>query len=179
VNLGEVTVLPFLLAKGVSHLDRVLSTTTQSGNMRSLLSAMAGVEQSTPSAIGDSAYLQSLTGRVELVDSGTIFSYQATNLLLLTGSTPVQNLNSLPPTVNVIAADWHYLKQDDFVAFLKSFRVETVILTSYPTLYTSKEPLRRLREELPNLHVYSVLESGGITLRLVVNGFRVLATANR
>jgi beta-lactamase superfamily II metal-dependent hydrolase len=96
VNLGEVTVLPFLLAKGVGHLDRVLSTTTQSGNMRSLLSAIAGVEQSTPSAIGDSAYLQSLTGRVELIDSSTIFSYRASNFLLLTGSTPVQSLNNLP-----------------------------------------------------------------------------------
>ncbi len=179
VNLGEVTVLPFLLAKGVSHLGSVFSTTTQSGNMRSLLSAMAGVEQSAPSAVDDSAYLQSLTGRIELIDSSTIFSYRASNFLLLTGSTPVQNLNNLPPTINVVAADWRYLKQDGFVAFLKSFHVETVILTSYPTLYTSKEPLRRLREELPNLPTLSVLESGGITLRLTTSGFRVLAAANR
>jgi hypothetical protein len=122
--------------------------------------------------------LQSLTGRIEPIDSSTIFSYRASNFLLLTGSTPVQNLNSLPPTINVVAADWRYLKQDDFVAFLKSFHVETVILTSYPTLYTSKEPLRRLREELPNLPILSVLESGGITLRLAADGFRVLAPAN-
>jgi competence protein ComEC len=179
VNLGEVAVLPFLLAKGIDHLHSVFATTTQAGNVRSLLSAMAGVEQSTPSAVDDSAYLQSLTGRIELIDSSTIFSYPASHFLLLTGSTPVQNLSNLPPTINVVAADWHYLKQDGFVAFLKSFHVETVILTSYPTLYTSKEPLRRLREELPNLHVHSVLESGGITLDLAANGFRVLATANR
>jgi hypothetical protein len=96
----------------------------------------------------------------------------------LAGSTPVQDLNNLPPTINVVAADWHYLRQNGFVAFLKSFHVETVILTSYPTLYTSKEPLRRLREELPNLPILSVLESGGITLRLAADGYRVLATAN-
>ncbi len=178
VNLGEVTVLPFLLAKGVSHLDSVFSTTTQSGNMRSLLSAMAGVEQSTPSAVDDSAYLESLTGRIEPIDSSTIFSYRASNFLLLAGSTPVQNLNNLPPTINVVAADWRYLKQDGFAVFLKSFHVETVILTTYPTLYTSKEPLRRLREEFPNLPILSVLESGGITLQLAADGFRVLAPAN-
>jgi hypothetical protein len=178
VNLGEVTVLPFLLTKGVSHLESVFSTTTRSGNMRSLLSALAGVEQSTPSAVDDSAYLNSLTDRIELIDSSMIFSYRASNFLLLTGSTPVQNLNNLPPAINVVAADWCYLKQDGFVAFLKSFHVEAVILTSYPTLYTSKEPLRRLREELPNLPILSVLESGGITLRLAADGFRVLATAN-
>jgi competence protein ComEC len=179
VNLGEATVLPFLLTKGVDRLDRVLSTSAQSSNMRSLLSAIAGVEQSSPSAANDSAYLQSLTSRIELLDSSTIISSRTANLLLLTGSTPVQDLNSLPPTINLVAADWHYLTQADFIAFLKSFHVETVIVTSYPTLYTSKEPLRRLREELPYLQVYSVLESGGITLRLAVNGFRVLATANR
>jgi competence protein ComEC len=179
VNLGEVAVLPFLLAKGVSHLDGVFSTTTQSGNIRSLLSALAGTEQSTPSAVDDSAYLQSLTGRVRLIDSSTILSYRASNVLLLAGSTPVQNLNNLPPMINVVAADWHYLKQDGFVAFLKSFHVETVILTTYPNLYTSKEPLRRLREELPNLPILSVLESGGITLRLTGDGFRVLAPANK
>ena len=91
----------------------------------------------------------------------------------------MQNLNNLPPTINVVAADWHYLKQDGFAAFLKSFQVETVILTSYPTLYTSKEPLRRLREEASRMSpCYSVLESGGIILRLAADGFQVLATAN-
>jgi hypothetical protein len=90
----------------------------------------------------------------------------------------VQNLNNLPPTINVIAANWYYLTQDDFASFLKSFHVETVILTSYPTLYTSKEPLQRLRQKLPTIPVHSVLESGGITLRLASDGFRVLATAN-
>jgi hypothetical protein len=90
----------------------------------------------------------------------------------------VQNLNSLPSTINVVAADWRYLKQNGFAAFLKSFHVETVILTTYPTLYTSREPLRRLREELPNLPILSVLESGGITLRLAADGFQVLAPAN-
>jgi competence protein ComEC len=179
INSGEVTVLPFLLAKGVSHLDRVLSTTGQSGNIRSLLSAIAGVAQSAPSAIGDSAYLHSLAGRIEPIDSSTIFSYRAANLLLLTGSTPVQNLNNLPQTISLVAADWNYLKQADFVSFLRAFNVEAVIVTSYPSLYTSKEPLKHLREELPSLHVYSVLESGGITIQPTVSGFGVLATANR
>ncbi len=178
VNLGETTVLPFLLTKGASHLDSVYATTREESNLRALLAAVAGAERSTASATEDSSYLQSLAGRIKSLDSCTVLSVGAARVLLLTGSTAVQNLNNLPSRIDVVAADWHYLKESDFAAFLESFHVETVILTTYPSLYTSKEPLQRLREQLPGLSILSVLESGGITVRITADGLRVLAEAN-
>lgn len=178
LNLGETTVLPYLLAEGVGHLDTVFATTTRSGNLHSLISTMAGVQQSIPSAVSDSTLLRSLERRVGFIDSSLVLSYGATNLLLLAGSTPVQSLSNLPSEIDLVAADWFYLKQKGFVDFLKSFHVETLILITYPSLHTSTEPLERFRRELPGLTIHTVLESGGISVRIGNRASRVLATPN-
>lgn len=178
LNLGEVTVLPFLMAKGVGFLDSVFATTTRSDNLSSLVSTMAAVQQSIPSLQNDSLYLRSMEQKVQSVDSSLLLSYQSAKLLLLAGSTPVQDLNNLPPRIDLVAADWRYLKQVGFADWLSSFGVGTLILTTYPSLHSDRRPLADLRQRLPNTKILSVLESGGITVRIDSHGGIVLATAN-
>jgi hypothetical protein len=177
-DLAETVILPFLLTKGVDHLDQIYASVPQAGNVRSLQAIVSGLEQRRLSDESDSAYLETVAGQIMPLDSITALSIGSFAISLLPAETPVQNLSNLPPHVNIVAADWRYLQQDGFAGFLKSLQVETVVLTNYPSFYTSLEPLKRLRTELPGVEVYSVLESGGIVVRLHADRCQVLATAN-
>ncbi len=178
-NRGETTVLPFLLAKGVSHLDEVRVTTDGAGNRESIRSVMAGLRQRWPGDGDRTADDLDLDEMIAATDSLPILYSGDFTIALLAGEVPVQNLNNLPPNVQVLAADWRYLKQSEFAGFLKLLHVETLILTNYPSYYTAREPLRLLRESMPESEIYSVLESGGIVVSIYTDGYRVSATANR
>jgi competence protein ComEC len=178
INYGEVTILPFLLTRGVRHLDEVCAAVGHDDNLISLRTVLTGIGSSRANndcSAGDPDWPANL---VTPVDSITVFSSGNVAIGLLTGVAPVQSLNNLPAKLQVVAADWRYLKQEAFADFVKALQVETLILTNYPNLYASREQLNILRRKLPGIHVLSVLESGGIILQIDRGRHRILAPSH-
>lgn len=174
---GEATVLPFLRSKGVNHLDRILATTAEEGNIQSLLSVLVGLEDNHYDAGIDSEQVQSLTRTIERSERSLLFRIGGVDFAVLT--TAVPDLHSLPPKLDIVGVEWGQLGSGEVVKLLDSIQVGTVVVTDYPQRYSRTDRLEELRKRFPRTRIYSVLESGGIVATIGRNGCQVLATTKK
>ncbi len=173
---GESVVLPYLRYRGISAIDRYLTTDCGPANQQSLKSVILGLQppltrryEPDPNSTG---------GSIDTLSPFSFLHINQTEIALLLDPGSVHDLSNLVHEVALLVITHDYADEERLGRLVELFHPETVVISTYASRYRKRDQLDHLRSVFPDIAIYSVRDQGAITIQIQDKGYEVLEMSN-